>query len=109
MTLYEMLDVTLYYQEVWIYENNIYDQNMPLFRGTVNDARADERVWDYLMTKVNHYECSTGILVIKVQNEHYEELLEKHYCSDKWGTKESERPWKYSVEIDRVLKGRQNV
>lgn len=105
MTLYEMLDVTLYCQEVWIYENNIYDQNMPLFSGTVEDARLDERVWDYLMAKVNHYECDTGILVIKVQNEHYEELLEKHYLgSDKWGMKESERPWKYSAEIDKALK-----
>lgn len=33
MTLYEMLDVTFYYQPVWIYETNAYGQNMPLFKG----------------------------------------------------------------------------
>ena len=38
LTLYEMLDRAMAHQKVWIYENNAYDQNMPLFQGTVNDC-----------------------------------------------------------------------
>ena len=107
MTLYEMLDCTKYYQEVWIYEHNTYDQNMTLFKGTVNDARGDtERVWDYLMCQVDHYDCTTGVLVIFVKDEYYEERLEGHYSmtSDRWGRKREERPWLYSAEIDDDLK-----
>lgn len=106
MTLYEMLDVTLYHQEVWIYEINIYGQNMPVFKGTVNEARCnEEKVWFYLMCKVEHYECNTGILLIKVKNEYYEKRLETQYSnSDKWGTKENERPWKHDIEIIMELR-----
>jgi hypothetical protein len=105
MTLYEMLDVTLYYQPVWIYETNAYGQNMPLFKGIVEDARQDtENVWHWLMAKVDHYQCNTGILVIKVVDERYEERLEDHYFySERWGPERSERPWVYSAEIDEDL------
>jgi hypothetical protein len=106
MTLYEMLANTLYYQQVWIYETNAYDQNMPLFKGVVEDARQDtENVWHWLMAKVEHYQCNTGILVIKVVDERYEERLEDHYFySEKWGLERSERPWLHSIEIDNDLK-----
>lgn len=108
MTLYEMLDVTLYHQEVWIYEINVYGQNMPIFKGEVGEARCDvEKTWCYLMCQVDHYECNTGILVIKVKNEYYEKRLETQYSnSDKWGTKENERPWKHDIEIIMQLKSR---
>ena len=106
MTLYEMLDVTLYYQQTWIFKKNAYDQNMPIFKGTVSEARKNEdRVWDYLMCKVDHYECDTGILVIKVRDEHFEERLEKQYSSSiKWGIKREKRPWLHSVEISKDLR-----
>lgn len=102
MTLYEMLDCTKYYQEVWIFEHNAYDQNMPLFKGAVQDARGNtDRVWDYLTCQVDHYDCTTGILVILVKNEYYDEHLEGHYSmtSDRWGRDRNERPWLYSTEI----------
>ena len=106
MTLYEMLDITLYYQEVWIYVMNAYGQNYPVFKGTVHDARGDsEETWNYLMCKVDHYECNTGILIIKVCDEHYEECLETQYLnSDKWGREREKRPWLYSVEIEEDLR-----
>lgn len=103
MTLYEMLDKTLYYQTVWIFEHNAYDQNMPLFKGTVNDARKDtENVWDYLMCEVDHYEITNSILDIRVRDEYYEERLEGHYsfCAKKWGRDRKDRPWLHSVEIE---------
>lgn len=104
MTLWDMLDKTMYYQKVWIFETNAYDQNMPLFKGTVQDARQDtDRVWDYLMCEVYHYECANGILDIRVRDEHYSERLEGHYVfsfSDRWGEEKEKRPWRHSAEID---------
>lgn len=104
MTLWDMLDKTIYSQKVWIFETNAYDQNMPLFKGTVQDARQDsDRVWDYLMCEVNHYECTNGILDIRVSDEHYSERLEGHYSitSDRWGESKDKRPWRHSIEIDQ--------
>lgn len=101
MMLYEMLDKTLADQQVWIFENNAYDQNMPLFKGTVEDARSDENVWWYLMCNVESFVCSNGILDIRVRDIYYNELLEGHYINGKnWGTDKSTRPWRWSREID---------
>ena len=62
MTLYEMLDITLYTQPVWIYAENDYRQNMPVYKGTVNGARQDtNNVWVVLMEDVIHYECDLGV------------------------------------------------
>lgn len=101
MTLYDMLDKAMADQEVWIFEHNAYDQNMPLFKGNVWDARADqETIWDYLMCEVEGYDCSNNILDIRVKDKYYEERLEGHYGrSDKWGKNKGERPWLYSIEI----------
>lgn len=101
MTLYDMLDNTIYDQKVWVYANNAYDQNMLLFKGTVNDARRDEDVWVYLMHDVEVYYYVAGKLIILVRNQDYEERLEKQYsCSDKWGRDKKDRPWRWTQEID---------
>ena len=104
MTLYEMLDKTLYFQTVWIFEHNTYDQNMPLFKGSVSDARSDtENVWNYLMCEVDHYECINGILDIRVRDEYYEMRFEEgNYTlsSEHWGRERCKRPWLHSSEIE---------
>ena len=104
MKLYDMLDKAMANQEVWIFEHNAYDQNMPLFKGSIWDARADqEKVWDYLMSEVDHYDCSNNILDIRVKDEYYTEHLEGHYPSAfKWGKNRDERPWLYSMEIKEL-------
>ena len=103
MTLYEMLDRAMAYQEVWIFEYNAYDQNMPLFKGKVNDARIDPelRVWDFLMCEVEFFDCSHGILDIRVRDKNYDSRLEDHYhFADKWDRYyKSTRPWRFSIEI----------
>lgn len=106
MTLYEILDKTLCYQEVWIYENNAYDQNMPIFKGEVEDARGDtERTWNYLMCEVDHFECNTGILLVLVKTEHYNSRMEERYFhSEKWGNEKEKRPWRHSAEIAEELR-----
>lgn len=104
LTLYEMLDRAMADQKVWIYENNAYDQNMPLFQGTVNDARIEPelRVWDFLMCEVEFYDCSHGILDIRVKDTNYDKRLEDHYLfADRWDRYDkSKRPWRYSIEIE---------
>lgn len=103
MTLWEMLDKTKYYQTVWIFETNAYDQNMPLYKGTVQGAREDTgRVWDYLMCEVETYDCAGGVLDIRVRDVYYNEQMEGHYSvsSDGWGDTIETRPWRYSGEID---------
>lgn len=106
MKLYDMLDVTLYHQEVWIFETDAYDKNMPLFKGTVDNARKNDCVWDYLMKEVEHFECNTGILVILLKSPFFEEGLENNYttASERWGREIDKRPWRYSAEINRELK-----
>ena len=101
MTLYEMLDITLYYQPVQIFYTNAFDQNMPLFKGRVREARHDEEMWDYLMHKVERYEIRNNVLIIFITDENYEYRLEdKEYkeCGARW-TRDN-RPWKYSCEIE---------
>lgn len=103
MTLWDMLDKAKYYQAVWIFETNAYDQNMPLYKGTVNGARADtDIVWDYLMCEVETYDCSHGVLDIRVRDRNYNERLEGHYTvfSGGWSENKLGRPWRYSAEID---------
>jgi len=104
MTLYEMLDKGMANQKVWIFEQNVYDQNMPLFKGTVNDARVEPEliVWDFLMCEVAYYRCTYGILDIRVKDENYNKRLEEHYVfSDRWDKyNQSKRPWRYSIEIE---------
>lgn len=79
MTLYEMLSKTVYYQPVWIFECNKYDQNMPMFKGSVEEARADtDNVWPCLMQEVDHYICENGILDIRVKSEDYDEAFDQY-------------------------------
>lgn len=95
MTLWDMLDKAKYYQAVWIFETNAYDQNMPLYKGTVNGARADtDIVWDYLMCEVETYDCSHGVLDIRVRDRYYNERL------GGWSENKAGRPWRHSAEID---------
>ena len=103
MILYEMLDLTIYYQKVLILENNVLDQNMPLYYGNVDGARADETIWDWLTKEVELYEYSEGVLVISVKDEHYEEHLEDHYPSSYLWT-EVRRPWLFGCEIRNYIR-----
>lgn len=102
MTLWDMLDKTKYYQKVWIFEINATDQNMPIFKGTVDEARRDaDMVWDYLPCDVEVYDCDGGILDIRVRTKYYNERLEGRYTnSDSWDAPMETRPWRWSVEID---------
>lgn len=107
MTLYDMLTYTLCYQEVWIYECDNFDKNMLVFRGSVEDARKDDYVWDYLTNEVGHYECGTGILLIMVKSPCYKEGLENNYSvsAEEWGKDIAKRPWRYLSEIRREIIG----
>lgn len=107
MTLWEMLDRTKYWQKVLIYETNSRGQNMPVFFGLVNEARRDaDRTWDYLPCEVEMFDCSTGILDIRVRTENYDRPFEEFYSnSDSWGKEKSKRPWRWEIEIEQEKEG----
>lgn len=102
MTLWDMLDKTKYYQPVWIFETNDRGQNMPIFKGTVDEARRDgDNTWDYLPCEVERYDVSYGLLDIRVTGPWRSKTIAERYSgSDKWGDTMSERPWRYDTEID---------
>lgn len=103
MTLYEMLDKTLYYGNVLIYHRNAYDQCIKIFQGAVSDARQDEDVWDYLMREIDQWICGNEWMLIYVKFHYYNDRLENHYIySDNW-TREN-RPYKSSYEVKKELR-----
>ena len=102
MTLWDMLDKTLYYGNVIIYSRNVYDQCMPIFKGIVEDARCDENVWNYLTKEVEQWICGNKWMLIYVRFEHFEDRLEKHYpYSDKWTR--DDHPYKSSYDVEKLL------
>ena len=65
MTLYEVLDKSLYNGEVMIYSRNCYDQCIKIFEGIVSDARCDEdNVWKWLMSEVDGLVYGNKVLLI---------------------------------------------
>lgn len=108
MTLYEMLERTLYYGKVMIWTRNAFDQCLQLFDGEVEGARGDtDQVWWHLMSEVDQWICGNRVTLIYVKDDHYNELLEKQFRnSDKW-TREN-RPYKGSFEVERILRERKS-
>lgn len=106
MTLYEFWNSTLYYQKMFIYETNAYDQNMPLWKGSrqewYEDIQNDDNLYWHLMDEVDHWEVTPkGNVLVKIKNDTYEQRMEEHYLfSDKWGKEKEKRPWRHSIELE---------
>lgn len=94
VTLYDMLALTDYFQPVWIYSCNSFDQNMLILKGDISEARSDDDVWQYLMRPLDGYDCSTGILILYVQDENYNEPFERQCPNLKRSV------WKTRIEIE---------
>lgn len=105
MTLWDMLSCTVYYQHVRIFIANAYGNNIRVFRGTVEEARADEDTFNCLPNKVEHYEYIGGELVIMVRDENYEKKVEELYSKEavsRWDRRDPKtRPWLYDYEISQ--------
>lgn len=103
MTLWEMLDCTLYYGKVFICTRNACGQCILIFKGCVQDARGNtEGVWDYLPKEVDQWICGNGATLIYVKHYDYENPLENSYTnSDKWTS--TRRPFLYSNEVERAF------
>lgn len=103
MTLWEMLDCTLYYGKVLIYTRNAYDQCLKLFKGQVNDARCNvDYVWDYLPKEIDQWICGNGATLIYVKHYDYDNRLENSYInSDKWT--EKNKPYVSSYDAQKEL------
>lgn len=103
MILHEMLANTSFCGQVLIYARNAYDQCVKLFQGSVENARKDENVWDYLTYEVDQWICGNHWTLIYVKHYAYEDRLETcYYDSDRW-TREN-RPYKSSYEVEKELK-----
>lgn len=107
MNLWSMLNYTLYYQPVRIFVANDYDENIIVYYGTVGEARVNEKVFDHLMEKIEHYEYRHGVLVIMTRDEHYSEHASVNYSESyvkKWDMHKPEtRPWRGSIEIKQEI------
>ena len=79
MILHEMLASTSYYGQVLIYARNAYDQCVEIFQGSVENARKDEYVWDYLTYEVDQWICGNHWTLIYVKHYAYEDRLETCY------------------------------
>lgn len=105
MTLYEFWNVTVYYKTMFIYLTNVYDQNMPIFKGSRGEwthREGDDDLYWHLMDTVEHWEVTPkGNIVVKLRDDTYEQRMEEHYLfSEKWGEDISERPWRHSIELE---------
>ena len=100
MTLWEMLDCTLYYGDVVIYARNNYDQCVFLFDGCVADARRDtDNVWDYLPYEIDQWMVRNSRTLIYVKHYAYNDRLETCYSnSDTWT--QDRRPFKWTREVE---------
>lgn len=110
MTLYDVLAKTKYYQKLYIYVTNAYDQNIPIYAGERSDALIDDedKVFWHLMDEVTFLSVSKDYgIVIRLKNENYnkraEELYHESYVK-KWSRNDiSSRPYKFSAELEDFM------
>ena len=112
MTLWDLLETAQCSQIFAIYVQNIYDQNIPLARGTRSevitvDADYGEKVlFEHLMDKVEYYAVNkNSVIVVFLRDLNYNNKVEKQY-SDKVARKWKDldpntRPWLYEIETEK--------
>ena len=100
MILHEMLASTSYYGQVLIYARNAYDQCVEIFQGSVENARKDEYVWDYLTSEVDQWICGNHWTLIYVKHYAYEDRLETCYYDSDRCTREN-RHYESSYEVEK--------
>lgn len=108
MTLYDLLQATVYDQQFAVYVNNIYDQNILVgagVRAELLDESENELLFDHLMDKVDMLRVSKDgkILVVFVVDKNYKKRAEKLYQKEyvkRWDARDEEtRPYRYLREI----------
>ena len=111
MILWDILKTTAYSTKICVFAMNAYDQNIPVFRGTVGDARCDGEneycCFDYMTAEVEIMCLQNNIIDIRVKANEYDKLVEDCYDRkyvESWKRYDkSTRPYLYSAEISREL------
>lgn len=105
MTLYDIVSKAQYLVKFSIYLTNIYDQNIPIARGTrseiiENDVDNDENFFQCLMYQVEHFNITKdGVMVVYIRDENYEKDVGKW---DRFNPKT--RPWLWGSETEEYTK-----
>ena len=105
MKLWDVLSVSTGRTGVDIYESNLHDQNIPIFDGTVMDARQSTAVFVYLNHEIDLLWVCGGRLIIFVRNRNYLEEIELQYPKEivaEWERDTSMIPWRSMHEIERM-------
>ena len=111
MTLYDLVNAGQYMQIYSIYITNVYDQNIPISRGTLQEMMGyyveenDSIFFDHLMDKVEYYHITEkGIMVIFLRDDHFEDRADYNYSDDyvkKWDRRDANtRPYLNGIETE---------
>ena len=109
MKLWDMLVASQYMQIFSIYVTNVYDQNIPVARGTRSEMQEYDLdngdLFYHLMDEVEYFNITKkGVMVIFLKDGHYEERAESQYSEDyvkKWDHRDPlTRPYLFGIETE---------
>lgn len=112
MTLYDIVSKAQYMQVFSIYLTNIYDQNIPIARGTRSEMISmdadenEENFFDHLMCDVEYFSVTNkGVIVVYIRDEHFEEQASNRYSDEyvkRWDNLNPKtRPWLHASETEQ--------
>ena len=112
MTLYDIVSKAQYMQVFSIYLTNIYDQNIPIARGTRSEMISmdadenEENFFDHLMCDVEYFSVTNkGVIVVYIRDEHFEEQASNRYFDEyvkRWDNLNPKtRPWLHAIETEQ--------
>lgn len=113
MRLLDLWQVSTNSQMYHVYITNNYDQNLPVYHGTIVDLCMDDEYggewFDSLDLEIEvFYVCKNGDIQVQLKDEHFFERVEDWWTSnksitDKWDDLNPEtRPWRYSLETESM-------
>ena len=110
MTLYKLLKAAQYMQVFSIYLTNVYDQNIPIARGTFDemmkqDTAKEYILFDYFMCAVDYFHITDKkVMVVFIKDEYFETKAEHQYSEqyvEKWDITDAKtRPYLFRIETE---------
>ena len=115
MKLWDLLSVAQFSQQFDVYVTNIYDQNLPIGKGTRAELMAQEElqtfgddeflIFDHLQDEVDRYMIIGSVMVVLVKDKYYEDYVENQYDEryvKTWKREDiNSRPYLTSWEVEK--------
>lgn len=110
MKLWDILEASQYMQIFSIYVTNVYDQNIPIARGTKSEMQEydldDGDLFFHLMDDVEYFHITkNGVMVLFLRGKHYEERADSQYSVDyvkRWDRRDPmTRPYLFTIETEQ--------